>query len=154
MCLTRSLNAYTHHLRCTQLQGADICVDDVQPSWLSPEPESESESGRTDSNSTSLRTYSPYGQRKKGNSPSTPGLVLVERVPVGNAAIAAGGSSSDLPSACCRWTLVPDPGMLSVPFVLTLHCFLHGPLDTASLVRDSSAQMFYSHLDSHTLYLN
>jgi hypothetical protein len=94
------------HYHCyVQLQSADACVDDVQPSWLSPE----SESRRNDSSSTAISTYNLYGQ-KKGTAP-VPGLVLVERVPVGKAAIEGSGyNSNSNASGGSHWALLADPG--------------------------------------------
>lgn len=85
-------------------------MDDVQPSWLSPE----SESRRNDSSSTAIRTYNLYDQ-KKGTAPAPPSLVLVERVPIGKAAVEGSGynpstSASASANGGTRWTLLPDPG--------------------------------------------
>ena len=81
-------------------------MDDVQPSWLSPE----SESRRNDSSSTAIRTYNLYDQ-KKGTAPAPPSLVLVERVPIGKAAVEGSGSSTSASAnGGTRWTLLPDPG--------------------------------------------
>ena len=87
-------------------------MDDVQPSWPSPE----SEARRNDSSSTAIRTYNLYDQ-KKGTAPAPPSLVLVERVPIGKAAVEGSGynpSTSTSASASAnggtRWTLLPDPG--------------------------------------------
>lgn len=92
-------------------------MDDVQPSWLSPE----SQSRRNDSSSSAIGTYNLYGQ-KKGNTPAPPGLVLVERVPVGKAAIdsigyTANANTNSSASASVRgcWTLLPDPGKPHLP---------------------------------------
>jgi hypothetical protein len=94
-----------HYHYYAQLQSADGCVDDVQPSWLSPE----SESRRNDSSSTAISTYNLYGQ-KKGSAPA-PGFVLVERVPVGKAAIEGSGHNSNSSSTGGgHWALLPDPG--------------------------------------------
>ena len=91
-----------------------MCSDDVSPLWHSNYSNTETEKKINEkSGSKNLVVYSEKNNKKnleKARLP--PGLVRVEKVHVGDAAISSSADSSIGSCSSGKWLLTPDPGKI------------------------------------------